>query len=210
MINQDCSQRITVSFIFMLELYRVSVGCMLSLFVPQACGDKICTFRENYEKTDGYNRVALIINSFSLCMFLISYGFELKRENWAIRYLDVDYTVPDNSLKEIIKKVPKLDKQMDRLNLIYYYILIATAGIYTLNIGITAKILYEDYHSMSTISCTVSFSLLVLMKLYNSMSVAKVSIDKDEMRSAFLKEFTSFNVLDSDYVSQKRPREIGP
>lgn len=65
------------------------------------------------------------------------------------------------------------------------------------------KILYDDYHSMNTVSCTSSFSLLVLMKLYNSLSVARVSLKNDEMRSAFLKEFTSFNVLDEDYVAEK-------
>jgi hypothetical protein len=57
---------------------------------------------------------------------------------------------------------------------------------------------------MSTISCTASFALLVLMKLYNSLCVAKVSIKQDEMRSAFLREFTSFNVLDADYVRKKQ------
>ena len=41
------------------------------------------------------------------------------------------------------------------------------------------------------------------MKLYNSLSVAQVSLKNDEMRSAFLKEFTSFNVLDEDYVAEK-------
>jgi len=33
--------------------------------------------------------------------------------------------------------------------------------------------------------------------------VAQVSLKNDEMRSAFLKEFTSFNVLDEDYVAEK-------
>jgi hypothetical protein len=41
------------------------------------------------------------------------------------------------------------------------------------------------------------------MKLYNSLSVAQISLKNDEMRSAFLREFTSFNVLDADYVAEK-------
>ena len=72
-----------------------------------------------------------------------------------------------------------------------------------MNLGLMGKILYDDYHSMSTVSCTASFALLVLMKIYNSLCVARVSIKQDEMRSAFLKEFTSFNVLDVDYVKKK-------
>ena len=203
MIDVDLVQRIKVGGTFLLELYKVGVGCMLTLFVPQACGEEICTFQQNYEKTAGYNRTALITNGLSLLMFVFSYGVELRRENWAIHYLDVDYDKPDNSLKEIIRGEPELDKKMDRLNKIYYYTLLTTSGVYVVNLGLMGKILYDDYHSMSTVSCTASFALLVLMKLYNSLCVARVSIKQDEMRSAFLKEFTSFNVLDVDYVKQK-------
>ena len=203
MIDVDLVQRIKVGGTFLLELYKVGVGCMLTLFVPQACGEEICTFQQNYEKTAGYNRTALITNGLSLLMFVFSYGVELRRENWAIHYLDVDYDKPDNSLKEIIRGEPELDKKMDRLNKIYYYTLLTTSGVYVVNLGLMGKILYDDYHSMSTVSCTASFALLVLMKLYNSLCVARVSIKQDEMRSAFLKEFTSFNVLDVDYMKQK-------
>ena len=40
----------------------------------------------------------------------------------------------------------------------------------------------------------------VLMKLYNSMIVAKESVHNDKMMSAYMCEFVSFNVLDKDYV----------
>ena len=202
-LDVDLVQRLKVGGTFLLELYKVGVGCMLSLFVPQACGDEICTLQQNYDKTSGYNRTALLTNTVSLFLFFISYVVELNRENWAIKYLDVDYDKPDNSLKELIIGEPELEKQMDKLNKVYFYTLIVTGGVYVINLGVMGKILYDDYHSMNTVSCTASFSLLVLMKLYNSLSVAQVSLKNDEMRSAFLKEFTSFNVLDEDYVAEK-------
>ena len=202
-LDVDLVQRLKVGGTFLLELYKVGVGCMLSLFVPQACGDEICTIHQNYEKTSGYNRTALITNTASLFLFFVSYVVELRRENWAIKYLDVDYDKPDNSLKELIKGEPELEKRMDKLNKIYFYTLVFTGGVYIINLGVMGKILYDDYHSMNTISCTASFSLLVLMKLYNSLSVAQISLKNDEMRSAFLREFTSFNVLDEDYIAEK-------
>ena len=64
------------------------------------------------------------------------------------------------------------------------------------------NVLYQEYHSMSTISCFLSFTLLVQMKLYNSLSVAYYSVKDDKMMSAFMSEFVSFNVLDKDYVSE--------
>ena len=60
---------------------------------------------------------------------------------------------------------------------------------------------------MSTISCFISFTLLVLMKLYNSLVVAYESIKNDKMLSAYMMEFVSYNVLDSDYVKKEPPIE---
>ena len=66
------------------------------------------------------------------------------------------------------------------------------------------KILVTEYHSVSTLSCFVSFVLLVMMKLYNSLSVGYQSVKNDKMMSAFMSEFVSFNVLDSDYLANKQ------
>ena len=129
---------------------------------------------------------------------------ELRRENWAIKYLDIDNDKPDNSLKQIIVLEPKLDKQMDKLNKVYFYGLTITAIIYFINVCLMINILLQDYHSMATISCFISFVLLVQMKLYNSLSIAYQSVKSDKMMSAFMSEFVSYNVLDSDYVSEHK------
>ena len=138
-----------------------------------------------------------------MLLFLGYYIIELKRENWAIEYLDIDNNKPDNSLKEIIKKEPKLDKKMDKLNLYYYHLLRTTMFFYFINVALMIRILYVDYHGSSTVSCFMSFVLLVLMKLYNSFIVARESVQNDKMMSAYMSEFVSYNVLDSDYVLEK-------
>ena len=61
----------------------------------------------------------------------------------------------------------------------------------------------KNYHSVSTLSCFVSFSLLVMMKLYNSITVGYHSVKSDKMMSAYMSEFVSFNILDKDYVESK-------
>jgi len=42
------------------------------------------------------------------------------------------------------------------------------------------------------------------MKLYNSFSVAYQSVKNDKMMSAYMSEFVSYNVLDSDYLASKQ------
>ena len=215
-IDQDFGQRIKVMGIFALQFYKVLTGTMLSLFVPQACyeeiGDgseernnlQICTLTQNYENTDIYHQFSLSWNTLSFVCFIFCYMLELRRENWAIKYLDIDNDKPDNSLKQIIVLEPKLDKHMDKLNKVYFYGLTITAIIYFINICLMINILRQDYHSMATISCFISFVLLVQMKLYNSLSIAYQSVKSDKMMSAFMSEFVSYNVLDSDYVSEHK------
>ncbi len=46
------------------------------------------------------------------------------------------------------------------------------------------------------------------MKLYNSLSVGHQSVKNDKMMSAFMNEFVSYNVLDSDYLEQKENQKL--
>ena len=215
MIDEDIVQRIKVAGIFLLQVYKVTTGTMLSLFIPQSCQDesltnttgsesRICSLQENYENADGYHQTVMYWNAFSFITFFTYYMIELRREEWAIKFLDIDNDKPDNSLKEIIVKQPQLDKKMDRLNLWYYRTLLFNCGVYGINLGLSAKLVKDGYHSSSTLSCFASFSLLVLMKLYNSLEVARQSVKNDKMMSAYMSEFVSFNVLDKDYVEAKQ------
>ena len=136
MIDQDIVQRIKVICIFLLQFYKVLTGTMMTLFVPQACPEisdgsenniiiggtnRICTIRENFENDEIYHQLTLYWNIISFFCFICVYILELKRENWAIKFLDIDNDKPDNSLKEIIIQEPKLDKYMDKLNKYYFY-----------------------------------------------------------------------------------------
>jgi len=203
MIDEDLMQRIKVGAIFLLQLYKVTTGTLLSLFIPQSCDNRICTVIENYNNHEIYHKTVLYWNMFSMATFFIYYIIELRREEWAIKYLDIDNNKADNALKDIIKEEPTLNKRMDKLNLFYYRSLCVNIIVYTINIGLTIKMIKDNYHSMSTLSCFTSFTLLVLMKLYNSFEVAYNSIKKDKMTSAYMSEFVSFNILDKDYVEEK-------
>ena len=202
-IDEDIVQRVKVAGIFLLQVYKVTTGTLLSLFIPQSCGDEICSIQQNYENNDVYHKSVLYWNMFSMVTFYTYYLIELRREEWAIKFLDIDNDKPDNALKEIIRKEPELDHKMDRLNKYYYNALMFNCSVYFVNVGLTVKLINDGYHSSSTISCFLSFVLLVLMKLYNSIEVAMKSVKDDKMMSAYMSEFVSFNVLDKDYVEQK-------
>jgi len=202
-IDVDLVQRVKVTGLFFLQFYKIVTGTLLTLFIPQNCDGQICTLKQNYENNDIYHQSTLSWNVLTMVNFFVLYIFELKRENWAIKYLDIDNDLPDNALKSIIVKDKQLDKQMDDLNLYYYYIVCCNIFMNMINIALFVQILNTDYHSQSTVSCFISFTILILMKLYNSLSVSYQSVKNDKMMSAYMSEFVSFNVLDSDYLEEK-------
>ena len=134
MLDLDIMQRIKVAGIFMLQVYKVATGTMLSLFVPQSCGEQVCTLTQNLQNNEIYHKTVLYWNAFSMFTFFAYYIVELRREEWSIKYLDIDNDKPDNALKEIIVKEPKLDKKMDKLNLYYYNLLRFNCAVYFINI----------------------------------------------------------------------------
>lgn len=208
MVDVDLIQRVKVVGLFFLQFYKILTGTMLTLFIPQNCEGQICTLTQNYENPDIYHKTTLYWNGLTMFFFMLTYFYELKRENWSIKYLDIDNNFSDNNLKSIIVNEPKLDKQMDRLNLRYRNIVCVTIFLYFINMCLTIRLLNVNYHSSSTLSCFASFSLLVMMKLYNSFSVSYYSVKSDKMMSAYMSEFVSFNVLDEDYFKKKENVEL--
>tara|TARA_B100000902_G_scaffold391558_1_gene442419 strand:+ start:772 stop:1491 length:720 start_codon:yes stop_codon:yes gene_type:complete len=202
-IDEDIKQRIKVTGIFFLQVYKIMTGTMLSLFLPQNCGDKMCSIMDNYRNSEVYHKTVFSWNCFSAFLFFCCYLIELYREEWCVKYLDIDNDIPDNSLKHIIVKEKDLDRKMDKLNLYYYRLLCINSFIYFVNMLLTIKMMNDSYYNNSTISCFISFSLLVMMKLYNSLNVGYQSVKNDKMMSAYMSEFVSYNVLDKDYVNEK-------
>jgi hypothetical protein len=203
-MNQDIKQSIKVVGLFFLQSYKILTGTLLTIFIPQKCEEivnnntetSICTLEQNFNNNNEYHSKVLNWNILTMILFFSYFVVELKREKWVIQNLEVDHDLPDNALKEILKREPVLDKQMDKLNFYYYYTLNTTIISYFINVALMIKILKTDYHSMTTLSSFFSFTLLVFMKLYNSYIVAKESIRNDKMLSSFLSEFVSYNNLD--------------
>ena len=50
--DQDFNQKLNVGLTLVLELYRVLMGAFLVAFVPQQCGDDICSLNENINRDD--------------------------------------------------------------------------------------------------------------------------------------------------------------
>jgi hypothetical protein len=71
--DQDFQQKMGVTITVVLELYRVLIASFLILFVPQTCGDHICSIEENAQTgSDPLYNAGFSFNCITLIAFIAS------------------------------------------------------------------------------------------------------------------------------------------
>jgi hypothetical protein len=209
-LDIDSKQRIKILVLFLLQSYKVVMGSMLLVFVPRKCGDDVCTVSQNLSTDDTFNRVALGFNFTSIFFFFLTYLIELRRENFCVHQFDINHDVGDNNLAIILKNKPKLLKSLHYHNNLYYKITASTFFVYLTNFILSDIVLYND-ETFWRIGLAPYFSyiLLILMKLYNCYYISSHSRLNDKALSAYITEFSSFNVIDFDMLTDKEKQIVG-
>ena len=207
-VDNDTKERLKVLLIFLLQSYKVAMGSMLTLFVPQICDGGVCSLTDNLTKEGDLHRASLGINFLSMSSFMVCYYIELQRENWCIKYLDISDDHGDNNLPIVLKNMPKLEDKLHNINDKYYYSAHITALLYIMNLILSTVSIYEHSAGASTITSYISFVLLVLFKLNNAIAISKDSKNNNMALSAYMTELQSFNVLDEDYNDFVKEKDV--
>ena len=199
-IDVDTKERIKIFLVFLLQSYKVIMGSLLVLFVPQLCdNEKVCSLTDNLFKQDLLHIIALIFNFITVSSFCICYTIELKRENWCIEYLDIDKNFGDHYLPNVLKDRPELEKSLHKINNNYYYSSRVTALLYFINLILSSISIYFYNTGVPTITAYMSFVILISMKLYNSIHISTDSKNNNMALSSYMTELQSFNVIDRDH-----------
>jgi len=194
----DTKQRIQSMCIFCLEFYKVIMGSFLTIFVPQQCDKHVCTISETIE-----NEVTCFIFNIVSCITLIHlYFIELKRENWCIKYLDIDPNKANNNLDKEIEEYPEFKKQMETINKKYKknaLICIAFQGV-----NITTSVVYIGYHwvGIAALAPLIGYIILMCTKLYNTYFISKASLNEERAYSAYLTISKTYNIIDEDHTKK--------
>ena len=205
-IDIDTKERMKTLFIFLLQSYKVLMGSMLVIFVPQMCNNEVCSLTDNFFKEGALHRTSLGVNFISTITFTTCYIIELKRENWCIEHLDIDDNFGDNNLPLILKEKPKLEKALHSINDHYYYSSQVTAVIYMINLILSTISIYIRSAGSATVTSYMSFVILILMKLYNAIFISNNSKKNNMALSAYMSELQSYNVLDKDYIENENKK----
>ena len=201
MSDQDFKQKSAVYIGFLLELYRVIMGSMLVIFVPQSCGDHICGMFENNTVVPEVYTTAIVMNAYSLVCFLIMYIVEIKRENRLISYLEVDKHLPfdNDSIEDALAKLPD-DKHASILAYDGYYLHSGYLALsaFVLNAGISGYVVFVNYLDDKTMTVYLTNILFMALKVKETYDI--VNTKKNIFYSAYLTDRIQFNAVDKDHM----------
>lgn len=204
--DQDTIQKITVLLTVCMEFYRILMGSLLLLFVPQKCGDHVCGITENLY-SDGAYYVIYILNLMTLISFSLLYLVEIKRENRLITYLDVNNSKPTDAVSVSIhlRALPD-NKRENILNIdkIYQQIGCCAIAVYLFNTVLSAVVIYANYLDNKTITAFLTNVLFMGCKVSEVYSIANT--ENNIFFSAYLKNKVQYNDVDNDKISTS---EIG-
>jgi len=163
-LDVDSKQRIMTAFYMLLEFYKIIMGTFLVVFVPQQCGNQLCTATENFMATEQLRVGANACNFVTFASIGTLYFIELKRENWCIKYLDIDEEKSNTNLDLEIELYPTFKKQMNKLNNQYIKTVYIALVLMVVNFGVSGAIVYQNYAGSNTLTTFISFFMLVSMK----------------------------------------------
>ena len=213
-VDQDLKERLKIGALWIFQSYKIIMGSLLILFVPQKCEelvdnsgstnldeylDVICSVSDNLNKKDDlFHDITLGFNFLCVGLFLITYFVELRRENWCVKHLDINHDFPDNHLDDIIDQKPELKIELRKKNSRYFKITSITSFIYMINLILSSIIIYDNYVGIQAVTSYTSYVALILLKIYNSLFISYESLHNDKALSGYITEFSSFNVFDED------------
>lgn len=201
--DQDCKQKMNVATALILEFYRVLMGSLLLLFVPQDCDGEICSLSDNVNRDDGgVSKAAFAANLLTLASFLYMYKIEVQRENSLIDYLHVnpDKARSNEAVEEALESLPLEIKnkiwEFDKKYMISGYV---SMGAFSLNAVISTIVILQNYLNDKTATALLTNVLFMGMKLNDVYST--VHTDKNIFLSAYLTRKIQFNDVDPDAPS---------
>ena len=201
-LTVDNKQRIKTTLLFILEFYKILMGTFLIAFVPQSCGEEVCSISQNIRDGDLLHHIA---NGFNLLTFLFVLNFyktEIQRENWCITYLDIDETKPNDYLDDQIERYPEIKQKMLKLNKSYLRDIYLALGFLITNFVLSGVSIGYNYVGTNTVTSIVSFLLLVTMKITSALNVGKESVNDDHALSSYLRTNKTYNVIDKDFIKK--------
>ena len=207
--DQDFMQKVNVATTVCFELYRSIISSFLILFVPQKCGDHLCSINENLSLDNELYSAGVVFNFMTMFLLVFLYFIEVKRENKLITYLEVnkskafDNDSVCNALENIAIEKRDSIYFWDKC---YQFSSYSTIVCFTINATLSGIIVHNYYLDDRTTTTFVTNILFMAMKLMDVQNT--VNSEKNIFYSAYLKTKIQYNDVDPDKMLQSNNIDI--
>ena len=206
--NQDFQQKLSMSLNVTLELYRMMISSLLILFVPQKCGDHICSLTENLQSPTHQYFISLVMNYITMGSLLIMYICEIRREEKLIKVLEVNNTISTDN-DSVGKRLEILDlkkrEKLFRIDEYYQYTSYFAMMIYIINI-ILSGIIIQGYSLGNQTMMVYLTNILFMVNKFSNVYII-INTDKNIFFSAYLNTKVQFNDIDPREMNKIRRRK---
>lgn len=205
--NQDTGQYISMISSLVGESFKIVMACLLTLFIPQECRNKVtgetrvCELKDNFEDLTIYDVFVLVYNFITLGYFIYLYYVEIAREKWMIQHLDNNPAEDELHLKSLEKQYPKIFNRLNYHNQryvnAYRYLKFFYFTNFIFSVIAICGFYYLDYRTVTSLLTNL---ILCIGKVTKGSSLANESLSKTQAISYFNIKNLSFNVIDPDYI----------
>ncbi len=207
--NQDFMHKVSAILNIIYELYKVMISSFLIIFVPQDCGDHMCTVKETFVTSGSLYTGGLVINFLTMGALLICYLCEIIREYKLITYLDVNPILPSDSVSvgNALKLLDKNKKnEIYSIDRKYHFAGWSALIMYITNIIISGVVIYHYYWTNQTIVSYITNILFMFSKLSNIYFT--VNTDKNIFYSAYNKCRLQYNDIDPEEINNPEVNQV--
>lgn len=202
-MSQDTKQKYNTALTLMLELYRVIMGCLLVIFIPQECDGEACSVSDNTENamTEPLHITGFVFNLVTLSILVSMYYFETRREFKMISYLESNSFKPrdgDSVEKALLKLSDVRKNKILDFNEVYSKLGYLSIGCFSVNSVLSGVVVFNNFLDGKTITVYITNILFMGSKLYNVYEI--INTDKNIFYSAFLTRKVQYNDVDPDKI----------
>jgi len=200
--DPDTTEKIQTNAAMAGMFVKVIMASFPMFFVPQKCGDHVCSM---VDKLTGWAALTTV-NFITFAAFVRLYYIQKKREDFLVEYFDRDEDVAENALDEQILKYPNIKKEIYLLNNKISVTNKFCTGAFVVNsIWSILFILIMRYLDATTITVILTNSLLVNGKLDQ---IRQSYLGNDIAQSTVQTVPKVFNIIDKDYQKKIENQDI--
>jgi hypothetical protein len=216
-ISQNNWLRLSSLLIMVGGLVKIAMATLLSLFVPQRCdepggGFHVCSLEENLTELTAFNTFCVVLNFFTLVVFLATFALDIYREFYVISNFDHSDDLPATNLKEELDdpKFERIAKEYKDISIAYFAMYASTYALVVINAACSAVLVFVYYFldAERTALIFISYLLLVIGRVHSNTMLAYRCFSDNSAQSSALTIQIAFNTMDAKY--KKKPAAHPP